>query len=56
MAQKVTQDQKETNAALMNRKEKMFPRKDTLHFIKQFACSYHAEKKLPAILPGIVLN
>ena len=32
------------------------PGKKTLSFIKQFAYSYHVEKKLPTALAGMVLN
>ena len=32
------------------------PRKETLALIRQFACAYHVEKKLPARLSGIILN
>ena len=32
------------------------PKAQTLNFIKQFACTYHAEKKLPLPLAGMMLN
>jgi hypothetical protein len=32
------------------------PKKQTLSFIKQFACSYHVEKKMPQSLNAMVLN
>lgn len=32
------------------------PRKETLSFLKQFARIYHAERKLPAKLAGMILN
>jgi hypothetical protein len=32
------------------------PKKQTLSFVKQFARSYHLEKKLPPALNGMILN
>ena len=34
----------------------VYPKMQTLNFIKQFAYSYHAERKLPLPLSGMVLN
>ena len=35
---------------------KIYPKAQTLNFIKQFACAYHVEKKLPMPLASIILN
>jgi len=34
----------------------VYPKSKTLHFIRQFAYAYHAEKELPQSLAGMVLN
>ena len=44
---------------LLESDEKMpvvYPKAQTLTFIKQFACAYHAERELPLPLAAMVLN
>jgi len=34
----------------------IYPKAQTLHFIQQFACVYHTERKLPPPLGAMILN
>jgi len=34
----------------------IYPKAETLNFIKQFAYAYHAERKLPSPLSAMILN
>ena len=36
--------------------EDLNPGKDVIFLIRQFACAYHVENKLPQALNGIILN
>jgi len=59
MYQKFTQERtKECCSVMKEEKSLSFfaPRKETVGFVMQFAYTYHAEKKLPAHLSGMVLN
>ncbi|MDR1683289.1 MAG: hypothetical protein LBS25_07895 [Candidatus Symbiothrix sp.] len=42
----------ETTSSLFD----LTPRKETLAFLLQFACSYHVEERLPVGLSGFILN
>jgi len=39
-----------------NKKLIIYPKVQTLYFIKQFAYAYHAERELPAPLTSMILN
>ena len=59
MYQKFTQEHSDVYCFAMEGKtssQQLNPRKETLVLIRQFACAYHVEKKLPAQLLGIILN
>jgi hypothetical protein len=58
MFQKFTPNvSKENSSVVMNDNRHILnPKKQTLSFIKQFACAYHVENNLPASLSTIVLN
>jgi len=34
----------------------IYPKIQTLNFIKQFACAYHTERELPSPLGAMILN
>jgi hypothetical protein len=57
MEQKYTLNEKKI-FPIMNSKnaQALMPSRQTLSFIKQFACSYHVEKGLPFTLSGMVMN
>ncbi|MCL1938465.1 MAG: hypothetical protein FWF52_08750 [Candidatus Azobacteroides sp.] len=59
MYQKFTQEKREECCGIM-RDEKstnfFAPRKEAIRFVTQFAYTYHAERKLPARLSGMLLN
>ena len=58
MQQKSTLTKNEQLFSLESRKEMpaVFPKAQTLDFIKQFACVYHAEGKLPRPLAAMIIN
>ena len=59
MYQKFTQEHSDEYCYMMEKdfpSVHLSPRKETLALIMQFACAYHVEKKLPALLSGIILN
>jgi len=40
----------------VNERLTVYPKSQTLNFIKQFAYAYHAERNLPLPLAGMILN
>jgi hypothetical protein len=59
MQQKFTPTEFERSYLLEPRCNRMFtvyPKAQTLNFIKRFAYAYHAEPDLPASLSGMILN
>jgi hypothetical protein len=59
MRQKITPDivtQNFFSAVSDNTMQVLIPRKRTLLFLKQFACSYHVEKGMPLPLNAMILN
>jgi hypothetical protein len=58
MEQKITLNETQKIFSVMNSSNAhpLMPRKQTLAFIKQFACSYHVENSLPFSLSGMGLN
>jgi hypothetical protein len=58
MNQKFThQESKDFFSVIDNEEVKeLNPGKHVLFFIRQFACAYHVENKLPQALNGIILN
>lgn len=60
MPQKFTQDQTTDYFSPVidddNEKMQLEPKTETISFLRQFARSYHIEKRLPSSLGGLVLN
>jgi hypothetical protein len=60
MYQKSTQKKlEESNCNVLDEKiafNILSPRRETLAFIMQFACSYHVEKRLPLEMSEMILN
>jgi len=58
MQQKFTLTKNEQPFSIDSKKEMqaVFPKAQTLDLIKQFACVYHSEGKLPLPLAAMVLN
>lgn len=59
MQQKSTLTEQERLFSLMSQKKAMptvYPKAQTLNFIKQFAYAYHTERNLPPPLASMILN
>lgn len=58
MNQKFTQQESKDFISVIDNMvtKELNPRKHVLFFIRQFACAYHVESKLPQTLNGIILN
>jgi len=58
MQQKITLTENEQlfSLELGKKMQLVCPKAKTLHFIRQFAYAYHAEKELPLPLSSMILN
>ena len=52
----LTENEQLFSLELGEKMQLVYPKAKTLHFIRQFAYAYHAEKELPQSLAGMVLN